>query len=81
MIIAINSKHQTTINKFLRADSHVDQLFDKFGPMHTEYIETFAKAFDLWQLLPKREQQQIWKLKLRTGYGHYLFLGHRDNCY
>lgn len=71
---AVNPKHQKTVNKFLKADSQYSSRIDQ---LHSKDLDdcddSLASKFyengcHHWNNLPKREQQNIIKQTLITGY-------------
>lgn len=65
LVKAINSKHQKTINSFLQWDRKYDNAVNENNRLNKDnspkQCRAYSKAYDLWEQLPKREQQNIIK--------------------
>lgn len=66
---AINKKHQSTVNRFIKANARYDQIVDETednGGMKQE--RAYDKAYELFHELPAREQKNIARTINCIGY-------------
>ena len=69
MVRSIHPKHQDTVNAFLKADA-LYQLV-RAGDETCKGVDkqrAYERAEALYDLLPKRERQNLWKHKWKTGF-------------
>ena len=64
-VVAINKKYQSTVNRFITWNNKHDQAVNEENEKKAE--KTYDKAYELFHLLPKREQMNIMKSGI-TGY-------------
>jgi len=57
---AINSKHQTAVNRFIKAANHYSRMVETCDGSAKEE-KAYNRASNYWDALPKREQANISK--------------------
>lgn len=59
MIKSINSKHQATVDKFVKFDTKYNQLVDEGKEESKQGDNVYEKACELFSSLPKTEQNNL----------------------
>lgn len=68
-IVAINKKHQTTVNRFIDWDIKYSRIVDDTEDNGGRKQESaYNRAFELFHSLPKREQANLGKHFDTAGY-------------